>query len=122
MFNFSSDSDAGDKISDWKKRDEERKREIEERRKKQQEEELRKLREKEREEEEEDKRKRKEEKEREDDQDKLIDEVDKEPAKKVKKVRAKSKYSSDSDSAVEKEVIKKYLFTFGSEILIVFRS
>ncbi|XP_055514242.1 hepatoma-derived growth factor-related protein 2 isoform X3 [Leucoraja erinacea] len=104
---LSSDSDAGDKISDWKKRDEERKREIEERRKKQQEEELRKLREKEREEEEEDKRKRKEEKEREDDQDKLIDEVDKEPAKKVKKVRAKSKYSSDSDSAVEKEVKKK---------------
>ncbi|XP_051894190.1 hepatoma-derived growth factor-related protein 2 isoform X1 [Pristis pectinata] len=107
---LSSDSDAEDKISDWKKRDEERKREIEERRRKQQEEELRRLREKEREEEEEEKRKRKEEKEREDDQDKLIDEVDevkKEPSKKVKKVRAKSKYSSDSDSAVEKEVKKK---------------
>ncbi|XP_078279682.1 hepatoma-derived growth factor-related protein 2 isoform X2 [Rhinoraja longicauda] len=104
---LSSDSDAEDKISDWKKRDEERKREIEERRKKQQEEELRKLREKEREEEEEDKRKRKEEKEREDDRDKFIDEVEKEPVKKVKKVRAKSKYSSDSDSAVEKEVKKK---------------
>ncbi|XP_072924823.1 hepatoma-derived growth factor-related protein 2 isoform X1 [Hemitrygon akajei] len=107
---LSSDSDSEDKISDWKKRDEERKREIEERRRKQQEEELRKLREKEREEEEEEKRKRKEEKEKEDDQDKLVDEVDevkKEPSKKVKKVRAKSKYSSDSDSAVEKEVKKK---------------
>ncbi|XP_069784947.1 hepatoma-derived growth factor-related protein 2 isoform X2 [Narcine bancroftii] len=107
---LSSGSDAEDKISDWKKRDEERKREIEERRKKQQEEELRKLREKEREEEEEEKRKRKEEKEREDEQDKLIDEIDevkKESSKKVKKVRAKSKYSSESDSAVEKEVKKK---------------
>ncbi|XP_053156840.1 hepatoma-derived growth factor-related protein 2 [Hemicordylus capensis] len=100
----SSDSDSDsdvDRISEWKRRDEERRRELEEKRKREQEEEMRRLREQEREEKERKKEKaEKGEVERSDSD----DSVDNEVPKKSKKGRPKAPSSSDSE--VEKEVKK----------------
>ncbi|NXH17928.1 HDGR2 protein, partial [Bucco capensis] len=102
----SSDSDSDsevDRISEWKRRDEERRRELEEKRRREQEEELRRLREQEKEEKE--KRKEKAEKGEEghsDSESSAEDEV----AKKGRKGRAKAPSSSDSELELEKEVKK----------------
>lgn len=90
-----------DRISEWKRRDEERRRELEEKRKREQEEEIRRLREQEKEEKE--KRKEKAEKSEEvhsDSDSSAEDEV----AKKGRKGRAKAPSSSDSELELEKEV------------------
>uniref|UniRef100_A0A8D2IRJ7 HDGF like 2 n=2 Tax=Varanus komodoensis TaxID=61221 RepID=A0A8D2IRJ7_VARKO len=98
----SSDSDSDvDRISEWKRRDEERRRELEEKRKREQEEELRRLREQEREEKERKKEKAdKGEVERSDGESSPDDEV----PRKSRKGRPKA--PSDSDSEAEKEVKK----------------
>ncbi|XP_067414435.1 hepatoma-derived growth factor-related protein 2 isoform X1 [Emydura macquarii macquarii] len=103
----SSDSDSDsdvDRISEWKRRDEERRRELEEKRKRQQEEEIRRLREQEKEEKEE-KKKEKAEKGEEVHSDSGSS-MDDEVAKKGKKGRGKDQSSSDSDLELEKEVKK----------------
>lgn len=90
-----------DRISEWKRRDEERRRELEEKRKREQEEEIRRLREQEKEEKE--KRKEKAEKSEEvhsDSDSSAEDEV----AKRGRKGRTKAPSSSDSELELEKEV------------------
>ncbi|KAE8631404.1 hypothetical protein XENTR_v10001181 [Xenopus tropicalis] len=97
----SSDSDSSvDRISEWKKRDEERRRELEERRKKEQEEQLRRLREEEREEEERKKREKAEKGDKSDsDSDSSKSEVIAPPKPK--------KSSSSSDSEEDKKPVKE---------------
>ncbi|XP_072834235.2 hepatoma-derived growth factor-related protein 2 isoform X1 [Pogona vitticeps] len=99
----SSDSDSDiDRISEWKRRDEERRRELEEKRKREQEEELRRLREQEREEKERKKEKaEKGEKER-SDSDSSLEAA--ELPRKGRRGRPKAPSSSDSDA--EKEIKK----------------
>lgn len=93
-----SDSDV-DRISEWKRRDEERRRELEEKRKREQEEELRRLREQEREEKERKKERAEKGDAEQSDSESSVDEV----PKKSKKGRP-PKAPSSSDSEVEKEV------------------
>nr|AAH72145.1 MGC80064 protein [Xenopus laevis] len=97
----SSDSDSSvDRISEWKKRDEERKRELEERRKKEQEEQLRRLREEEREEDEKKKREKAEKGDKSDsDSDSSKSEVTAPPKPR--------KSSSSSDSEEDKNQVKE---------------
>uniref|UniRef100_A0A8C8VJI5 Hepatoma-derived growth factor-related protein 2 n=1 Tax=Pelusios castaneus TaxID=367368 RepID=A0A8C8VJI5_9SAUR len=95
-----SDSDV-DRISEWKRRDEERRRELEEKRKREQEEEIRRLREQEKEEKEKKKEKAEKGEEVHSDSDSSMDD---EVAKKGKKGRGKDQSSSNSDSELEKEV------------------
>ncbi|XP_069505466.1 hepatoma-derived growth factor-related protein 2 isoform X2 [Ambystoma mexicanum] len=99
----SSDSDSDvDHISDWKKRDEERRKELEERRRKEQEEQLRRLREQEKEEEEAKKREKAEKGDGASDSSQDSDVKEEGSPKKVKKAPARPALSSDSE--VEKEV------------------
>uniref|UniRef100_A0A8D0H3F6 Hepatoma-derived growth factor-related protein 2 n=1 Tax=Sphenodon punctatus TaxID=8508 RepID=A0A8D0H3F6_SPHPU len=95
-----SDSDV-DRISEWKRRDEERRRQLEEKRKREQEEEIRRLREQEKEEKERKKEKAEKGEEAHSDSGSSVND---EAAKKAKKGRAKAPSSSDSD--LEKEVKK----------------
>lgn len=90
-----------DRISEWKRRDEERRRELEEKRKREQEEEIRRLREQEKEEKEKRKEKAEKGEEAHSDSDSSADD---EVAKKGRKGRAKAPSSSDSDLEMEKEV------------------
>ncbi|XP_048353096.1 hepatoma-derived growth factor-related protein 2 [Sphaerodactylus townsendi] len=102
----SSDSDSDsdvDRISEWKRRDEVRQRELEEKRKREQEEELRRLREQEREEKE--RKKERVEKGEVEHLDSDGGSVDSEVPKKSKKGRPKAPSSSESE--VEKEVKKQ---------------
>nr|XP_032809073.1 hepatoma-derived growth factor-related protein 2-like isoform X2 [Petromyzon marinus] len=110
----SSESDDGDRVSEWKRRDEARRRELEERRRRQEEDELRRMREREEEDrlrEEEEKKKerddvKKDKKGKEDKKDKEPRKGKKEEVKKkpVEKSRPKpSSSSSDSEVEVKKE-------------------
>ncbi|XP_018417705.1 PREDICTED: hepatoma-derived growth factor-related protein 2-like [Nanorana parkeri] len=99
-----SDSDSSpDRISDWKKKDEERCRELEERHRREQDEQLRRLREEEREEEDK-KKKEKADKGNAADSDSNSISSEKRPSKPVKRA-----LSSDSDS--EQEIYKKATFS-----------